>query len=742
MNESHSPFSTFSTFYFTGQVSGEGLFDIDARHLRPALFTNYDDLSKLRYDFPLVFFKGGNGGPILRSLSDIVNDMLREIAPRGMEGERQRKNTLWLESEVRNLAQNGNKETLFELWQQAEDKLRAQAGENGDGAALNDTLRAAKDALKLDGDIVAYDDNTPKNFLTHAWRVNQQEKARIFSRRIDELSLKLNNILKGDSMKSAAAFGAEALKESVGTSYETAFDFESMSDILGTAFVAGARPERRWRRIRSVLSTLKSQKFFSPKSANGAKKRRKEASSYIFDHCAPAIEKFRKQLPKMVKLIKAITIAELEVEGRYKESTHDQFFRLFDERYLESDDLAMFPTYLICLRKDGDAKAEKADLVEVLSSGLPFKVLLQNHDIVEDLSIASGQFSFGLRGSQLASLALGLDGVFVLQASGAELYRLVDSVLNGLTHSGPALFNIFSGRAGLPSNSARNAPEIPLYLRAAAATESRAFPVFVHDPTGGKDWVTRVCVEGNPQPTAQWPIHRFEYEDKNLQMVSDDIAFTFVDFAAIDDRYANRFAGVSSADWQDNMIPVNEFLELDESQATGKVPYILMVDDHNMVHRAIVEVQLIQAARRCREMWRNIQKLAGINDSNASKDFTVDKEIREHSDDLNGAKTVASNTSVKLREAATEEPTSPPSDEPYIETVRCTTCDECTKINKRMFMYDDNKQAYIADLNVGTFRQLVEAAESCQVAIIHPGLPVNPDEPNLNDLLTRAEPFN
>ncbi len=62
-------------------------------------------------------------------------------------------------------------------------------------------------------------------------------------------------------------------------------------------------------------------------------------------------------------------------------------------------------------------------------------------------------------------------------------------------------------------------------------------------------------------------------------------------------------------------------------------------------------------------------------------------------------------------------------------------------VNKQMFKYDDNKQAYIADLNAGTYRQLVEAAEACQVSIIHPGKPWNPDEPGLDELLKRAELF-
>ena len=58
-----------------------------------------------------------------------------------------------------------------------------------------------------------------------------------------------------------------------------------------------------------------------------------------------------------------------------------------------------------------------------------------------------------------------------------------------------------------------------------------------------------------------------------------------------------------------------------------------------------------------------------------------------------------------------------------------------------MFAYNDDMQAYIADPAAGTYRELVEAAETCQVAIIHPGKARNPDEPDLDALLARAEPF-
>jgi len=93
-------------------------------------------------------------------------------------------------------------------------------------------------------------------------------------------------------------------------------------------------------------------------------------------------------------------------------------------------------------------------------------------------------------------------------------------------------------------------------------------------------------------------------------------------------------------------------------------------------------------------------------------------------------------------EAAAEEDEGPLSSEPWIETIRCTSCDECTRINNKMFAYNEDGLAYIKDPRAGTFRQLVEAAEKCAPSIIHPGDPLNPDEKGLDQLIKRAEPFN
>jgi len=80
--------------------------------------------------------------------------------------------------------------------------------------------------------------------------------------------------------------------------------------------------------------------------------------------------------------------------------------------------------------------------------------------------------------------------------------------------------------------------------------------------------------------------------------------------------------------------------------------------------------------------------------------------------------------------------------EPYIDTLRCTSCDDCLKVNPKMFVYNANQQAQIGDARAGTFKQLVMAAEACPAECIHPGDPLNPKEKDLDKLIKRAERFN
>jgi ferredoxin len=196
------------------------------------------------------------------------------------------------------------------------------------------------------------------------------------------------------------------------------------------------------------------------------------------------------------------------------------------------------------------------------------------------------------------------------------------------------------------------------------------------------------------------------------------------------------------------MVPAAQWLELPEVQQSDRIPYVLAVDAEARLQRVIVDQRLMQATRRCQLLWRRLQEHAGINDAYANALLARERAAWDAQQQATGAAvapTAAAATSAPGPAAAAApleaaQPP-PPRDDAWIETARCPSCNECQTINPRMFAYNENKQAFIKDITAGTYRQLVEAAEACQVAIIHPGLPRDPNEPGLSELLERAAPF-
>ncbi len=726
-------------FFLTGRRPGEYLDAVEGLNLRPALFAGYRELTQLRYDFPLVLVADRADHQFVQSLSGLVDAALATAA-KGTDGERIRKHALRLEQEIRTLVAGGATGPLSALWDKAAGRLD-KAGDK----SLADSLKRTRAAIKADGELADCDAALPSRLLQHAWSAVQKQKAEVFRNSLDRLVLKLSDILKADYERSEAGRSAKHLKAAVGTGFGESFDFEAMSRMLAKALPKDAFPESRRRRIRELLAVLAAQQFYPSAEASAKKAAATRPYSFMFDSCADALAAFRERMPKLIELAKAISVAELEIDGQYAEAKHGALFEQFGANGLDPQDLAAFPDYLVCVNA-GKLKAdEHAQLMEILSSGLPIKVLLQIDDILEESSNGEGNLSSGMRSRQIASMAIGLNEVYVLQSTSSNLFRFRERMLRGLNYRGPALFSVFSG-----ANT--KASDLPPYLMSAAAMESRAFPAFTYDPSAGANWASRFYLEANSQVDLDWPIQGFSYEDEQHQRVSEDLAFTLVDFVASDRRYARHLARVPREKWNGSMIPVDESLSRERKGLPDKVPSLMMVDADNVLQRVIVDERLIREARRCREMWHSLQELGGVHNSHAEKllarerkawEERMQQEAEAHAAAAPAVAVsapAAAAAPVAAAAAAAPEPERSP-DEAYIETARCATCNECTNINNKMFMYDGNKQAYIADINAGTYAQLVEAAESCQVAIIHPGKPRNPKEPGLEELQKRAEPF-
>jgi hypothetical protein len=322
----------------------------------------------------------------------------------------------------------------------------------------------------------------------------------------------------------------------------------------------------------------------------------------------------------------------------------------------------------------------------------------------------------------------------------------------------PALISVYAG---------------PDYLASAAACEARAFPCFVYDPSAGAGQADRFDLQCNPQRTQDWPRYRLDYEADGHDRQGLDTAFTVVDFVVADPRFAGCFASVTDGDNPSNepgdgenrLVAVDEYLRLNARDRSRALPCVLLLDEQNHLRRAVVDEKLVEAAQRCLGAWRSLAELGGIGNSHAQaalqeaqRAWDAEKaqllaqvQARPTTQTPAAAPQAAPGGAALPSDAvtpATAEPAAPEavapapsSDDPWIETVRCTSCNECTQINDRMFAYNEDKRAYIRDPDAGTYRELVQAAETCQVAIIHPGKPRNPDETGLEELLTRAEPF-
>ena len=726
-------------FHVTGKRS-DALAAIDVGTLRPALLAGYRDLARLRYDFPVVLADPG-GPEYAVSLSATVNRLLADLAPRGLEGERLRKHVLRLERELRTMLAEGASGTLSELWEVAAQRLGS-----GDDDTLGQVLSQAGDALPVDGPLVDCDARLPGLLVMHAWRHAHAARTGEFRALADRLVRKLTDIQRAAFVRSAAGQRPEALRAGIGSTHASDFDFALMSKLVARNAPKDELPPARRARIEGALSVLRAQRFYPGPAGpvDGA------PYEFSFDNCAAAVDAYRARLPRLVEVVRALTIAELEAEGAYAEADHDPFFERYDENSLTADDLALFPDYLVVIPPGRNDAPENAGLLDMLSAGLPVKVLVQPTDLLEESSIGTGHFAFGVRSARLATTAMGLGGMFVLQSGSANLYALRERVGRGMGCRGPALFSVFAG-------SPAAAGDLPPYLTAAAAVESRAFPAFVYDATAGANWAARFSLEHNRDPHADWPEESFDYADDALQRETERIAFTYADFVLCDRRYGDHFAAVPRHRWSPGMLPVADWLKLPEGSANDRVPYLWAVDADDRLHRVIADARLMQSVRRNLLLWHRLQEHAGIHDSHAERLLAQEKAAWEtrKQEEIEAIRAAAAGASPVAADAATaataatqaaDAPVAPvaeqpPSDDAWIETARCPSCNECQNINDKMFAYNANNQAYIKDVDAGTYRQLVEAAEACQVAIIHPGKPRNPNEPGLEELMERAEPF-
>jgi pyruvate-ferredoxin/flavodoxin oxidoreductase len=397
---------------------------------------------------------------------------------------------------------------------------------------------------------------------------------------------------------------------------------------------------------------------------------------------------------------------------------------------------------------------------------------------------------------EMSLIAMAHRSSYVLQSSQALPAHLVGGVLRGLGSRRPAIFTLYTpcqAEHGLPDSASASAARLAL--------ESRAFPFLVYDPDAGTTFAERLSLEGNPEPEADFPSYELAYVADDGAEASLILPVTTADWAATEPRFGRHFREISRAAWSEAQVPFHEYLGLAPAVREGKVPFLWVIDGDRRLQRKLVAEEMVELAEDRLDLWDELRELAGVKVSQRVRDAIVsplERRLRQELDDttkeyeLKLAELKARYPQQIVRRiaqvlveggalatvagggfapawpparprpvpappppAAPEPPAleavpapapaaEPEADglEPWIDSELCTTCNECTNLNPKMFAYNENKQAYIKDPKAGPYSDLVKAAERCSARVIHPGTPLDPDEPDLAKWVKRAEPFN
>ncbi len=356
------------------------------------------------------------------------------------------------------------------------------------------------------------------------------------------------------------------------------------------------------------------------------------------------------------------------------------------------------------------------------------------------------------RRKEMSLIGMAHRTAYVLQGGIHNVTHLLEGYIEGLNSAQPAIFNIYS-----VCSTEHGVGDDAAWLQSKMAVESRAYPLFKFNPRKGITLADCIDLAGNPQPDRDWPTYTLRYLADDGKEASLDVPLTFADFAVTEGRFRRHFRLAPRATWNDDMIPLADFLELDVEARADRYPYIWAVDKERHLVRMLITDELVQSTLERRNFWRVLRALKGTPPAKVDVAGITDQVRQEMAQQLastllqmaaGGQVGSLLTTGAVVATPATTTPAAAPApaasaafQPAWIDTPECTACDECTNCNPEIFAYNADKKAYVKNPRGGPFRDIVKAAEKCTAGIIHPGTPWDANEPGLDKLIKRAEKY-
>lgn len=417
-------------------------------------------------------------------------------------------------------------------------------------------------------------------------------------------------------------------------------------------------------------------------------------------------------------------------------------------------------------------------LTIISSKSYPIKlILLENEIPIPDRDLDEEEYITSMIPTDLSLLVPGLQKVHYFQSPAEiENEHFVTKMKQLLYSTGLTLVRLYTGNL---SNYKEN--------NVHRASLSRYIPWFDYDPHKDFNFSSCVSIDESQQIGEFWGKELIEYGK-----FSEERFITFADFVCQQGFSPSHFTEPSPQERR-RSLDLSKFLELETWNRQHYYPIVKDLEGKPKIPSRILVALTAERAR----IWKTLQNWSGIGIKQIEEKIAELKVKFEEEKSKEIAKKVAEKekeSQVILNNAfqnlvnnllsddveknveqiikgirSGEQPTTIPqitpnisignghiaqttvlekvetdsSDVVWIDTPQfCTACDECITINRNIFAYNSEKQAYVKNPKGGPFRDIVKAAEKCGAGIIRPGKPLDPNEKGLEKLIKRAEKYN
>jgi pyruvate-ferredoxin/flavodoxin oxidoreductase len=492
-------------------------------------------------------------------------------------------------------------------------------------------------------------------------------------------------------------------------------------------------------------------------------------TNHLFqDSPSMAMGLFEGHMARMADGFRAIRIAELELAGKYDPARDGEFFTYFDWHQFTDEEWALCPP-VVAVGGDGAMyDIGFQNLSRLMASGKPVKVLVVDTQVYSNTggqACTSGfigqvsdmaQYGKIWKGKPEPRKEIGLIGMahrttYVMQSTIAFPKHMIEGFIRGLAARRPALFNLYSScqpEHGIGDDMSSK--------QAKLVVESRAYPLFRYDPDAGKTPAECFDLEGNPALDENWPSYTLRYRAGTREKEME-LPMTFADFAVTEARFRKHFRIAPQDTWNENMVALSDFLALPVEEREGRFPFVWSVDRKNQLSRLLVDRIMVESCEERRDFWVMLRALAGVEKPAPPRE-QIEAEVRQEvvgriaSGLMNlasggGEAGLAAALVAAPAAGASAAPAAPAAASgdytaPWLESEKCTGCDECTNLNPKIFAYGPGKKAFIKDAAAGPYSDLVKAAERCTASVIHPGLPRDRSGKDVEKWIGRARKYN